>query len=184
MFGKKESEVKQDASFKILSSEVPSLPESVDPTTLDIRYPLIAPYVNAHIYWNHETNELFYDIEEPILSEQEKTQLKLVEDGIQELINISFISVKTADAVIEYLDKNIKVILNELGIKMSQETFLKIMYYVYRDFVGLNEIEPLMKDYFIEDIECNGVNAPIYIVHRRYRNIRTNIIFDDEKKIG
>ncbi|MBD3253015.1 hypothetical protein GF386_04745, partial [Candidatus Pacearchaeota archaeon] len=38
-----------------------------------------------------------------------------------------------------------------------------------------NKIEPLIKDYFIEDIECNGVETPIYIVHRVYRNMKTNI---------
>ncbi|MCX6711501.1 MAG: type II/IV secretion system ATPase subunit, partial [Candidatus Woesearchaeota archaeon] len=55
------------------------------------------------------------------------------------------------------------------------------MYYIYRDFVGLNEIEPLLRDYFIEDIECNGVNTPIYIVHRKYKNLKTNIIYNDIK---
>ena len=39
------------------------------------------------------------------------------------------------------------------------------MYYIYRDFVGLNRIEPLMKDYFIEDIECNGAKDSLYVVY-------------------
>ena len=43
----------------------------------------------------------------------------------------------------------------------------------------MDKVEPLFRDYFIEDIECNGINTPIYIVHRLYRNIKTNIIFDD-----
>jgi flagellar protein FlaI len=34
-----------------------------------------------------------------------------------------------------------------------------------------------MRDYFIEDIECNGINSSVYVVHRLYRNIRTNLIF-------
>ncbi|MBS3157631.1 type II/IV secretion system ATPase subunit, partial [Candidatus Woesearchaeota archaeon] len=53
------------------------------------------------------------------------------------------------------------------------------MYYIYRDFIGLNRIEPLMNDSYIEDIECNGRNSSLYIVHRRYGNIKTNITFDD-----
>jgi flagellar protein FlaI len=35
-----------------------------------------------------------------------------------------------------------------------------------------------LRDYFIEDIECNGFNAPIYIVHRVFKNIKTNIKFN------
>jgi len=41
----------------------------------------------------------------------------------------------------------------------------------------LNDVEPLIKDYFIEDIECNGADTPIYIVHRIYKNIKTNVKF-------
>ena len=56
----------------------------------------------------------------------------------------------------------------------------KIFYYLFRDFIGLNEIEALMRDFFIEDIECNGINTPIYIIHRIYRNIKTNIQFNNK----
>ena len=74
--------------------------------------------------------------------------------------------------------------LSELSIKVTLDAFLKIMYYIYRDFVGLNELEPLMNDYFIEDIECNGVNSPVYIVHRKYRNIKTSLIYNDIPKMA
>ncbi|MBI2110139.1 Flp pilus assembly complex ATPase component TadA [Candidatus Woesearchaeota archaeon] len=47
----------------------------------------------------------------------------------------------------------------------------------------MNEIEPLMRDFFIEDIQCNGVNTPLYLVHRKYRNLRTNIVFNDLRKL-
>ena len=61
---------------------------------------------------------------------------------------------------------------------------MKLMYYVYRDFVGLNEIEPLLKDYFIEDIECNGAKTPIYIVHRKIQEpLERNVIFNDMQKL-
>ena len=50
--------------------------------------------------------------------------------------------------------------------------------------MGLNEIEPLIRDYFIEDIECNGVDTPVYIIHRVYRNLRTNVVFKDIEKLA
>ncbi|MEJ2267722.1 MAG: type II/IV secretion system ATPase subunit [Nanoarchaeota archaeon] len=56
----------------------------------------------------------------------------------------------------------------------SKESLLE---YLDRDFVGFNEVEPLLRDYFVEDIECNGVNSPVYIIHRIYGNIKTNLIF-------
>jgi len=36
-----------------------------------------------------------------------------------------------------------------------------------------------LRDYFVEDIECNGAITPVYIVHRIYRNIKTNLVFND-----
>ncbi len=163
------------------STEVIMLPELKDVTTLDVRYPLIPPYAYAHIYWNPKESELVYELEEPVLNEQEKQVLKTLEDGIRELINISFLNIKETNKIIEYLEKNLRVLLTEYKITITKETFLKMMYYLYRNFVGVNEIEPLMNDYFIEDVECNGSQTPIYIVHRKYRHIRTNIIFPDNK---
>ena len=170
--------------FKIsLKPQIFDLPTVKDKTKLNIRYPLIAPYAYAHIFWDVKRHELIYQIEEPVLNLDEQRVLGILEKGIEELINISFIAIKSSDVIIKYLEENAKVLLNEYRIKISKPTFLKLMYYIYRDFVGLNEIESLLKDYFIEDIECNGLNSSVYIVHRKYRNIRTNLIFSDMAKL-
>jgi len=168
---------KDEPLFKIDSISIPNLPEVKDPRLLDIKYPLIPPYAYAHIKWDNENTELVYLIEEPKLTDKEKETLKILEDGIKELINLSFISVKDTNTILVYLEKNIRVLLTELSIDLPMDSYMKIMYYIYRDFVGLNDIEPLMGDYFIEDIECNGLNSPVYLVHRKYRNIRTNLIY-------
>jgi archaeal flagellar protein FlaI len=165
--------------FELKEQSIPSLPNIKDPRKLDVRYALIPPYAYAHIYWDAKNIELVYDIEEPELDAKEKNTLVVLEKGIKELINLSFIRSQDKSVVLIYLEKNIKVLLTELSIKLSMESFLKIMYYIYRDFVGLNEVEPLMNDYFIEDIECNGINTPVYVVHRKYKNIRTNLIYTD-----
>jgi flagellar protein FlaI len=57
------------------------------------------------------------------------------------------------------------------------------MYYIYRNFVGLNEIEPLMQDPNIEDVSCDGVGIPIYVIHRRYGTMKTNIVFHDQEEL-
>ncbi len=150
---------------------------------IDIRYPLIPPYAYVHLHWDHPNKELLYTLEEPELSEDEHYVLNLLEDGIKELINISFIAVKEGEQVITYLEKNVQALLEELRIKITDESYQKVMYYIYRDFVGLGKIEPLLNDYFIEDIECNGSNLPVYIVHRKYRNLRTNLTYKDNEEL-
>ena len=169
----------EEPSFKIqINVEIPTLSD-VPEDQVDIRYPVIPPYSYIHIYWEKETSELVYEVEEPKLSPEEKENLSILEEGVSELINLSYIGVRSQKETIVYLEKNLRILVDELSLKISKDSFLKIMYYIYRDFVGLNEIEPLMQDYFIEDIECNGVNTPLYIVHRKYRNLRTNVIYKD-----
>lgn len=166
---------KEESEFQIeITPELPKF-EDVRKEQVDIRYPLIAPYAYAHIYWDEENKELIYSIEEPELSVREKHILNILEDGIKELINISYIGAQKGQTVIQYLEKNLKVLLNELRIKLSRESYLKLMYYIYRDFVGLGRIEPMMNDYFIEDVECNGTGIPLFVIHRKYRNLKTNV---------
>ncbi|MCL6500657.1 MAG: type II/IV secretion system ATPase subunit [Candidatus Pacearchaeota archaeon] len=167
-----------------INPEIPPLRRIEDKTKINIRYVLISPYVTAHIYWNPEIAELIYEIEEPILNEFEKKTLREIESGMLELINLGTVVEKTQEALLIYIDKMAKVILSELGKSLSEESYSRLFYYLYRDFIGLNETEPLLRDFFIEDIECNGINTPVYIVHRVYRNMRTNLIYRDIPKLA
>ena len=158
---------------------IPAIPIIKDKTKINVRYTLISPYTTVHIYWDNAISELRYEIEEPILNEEEVQTLNKIENGMREIINVNVVVEKTQQAVLEYLDKTARLLIEELGLRVNESMYKKLFYYMYRDFVGFNEIDPLINDYFIEDIECNGINSPLYIVHRIYRNIKTNIIFKD-----
>ncbi len=174
---------KEGLKFEVTRANPPPVPKFPDKTKINFRYPLIIPYAYAHIYWDEPNSELIYKVEEPDLTDEEKEIFNLLEKGIKELINISFISVKDEKVLIEYLEKNIRILLDELSITIEKKSYLKVMYYIYRDFIGLNKIEPLTADPNIEDIECNGVNSPIYIVHRSLKNMKTNIIYPELEEL-
>ena len=175
-----EEEKKEESQFKInFEAKKPVLADVSDQTKLDLRYGLVIPYAYAHLYWDEIHGEVIYCVEEPNLDIKEKEILNTLEQGVQELIDISFINVDDKEVLIEYLEKNAKVLLKELGIVISRNSYLKLMYYIYRDFIGLNKIEALMNDSYIEDIECNGAKTPVYLVHRKFGSIKTNIVYDD-----
>ncbi len=167
-----------------LNPPIPSLPRIKDKKKIDIRYVLIAPFASVHIHWDDKLGEVIYELEEPLLQDYEKEALNQLENAMLELINVNVALEKTIEATTEYIDKTARLLIDELNMKISQETYNKIFYYLFRDFIGLNEIEPLLRDYFIEDIECNGADAPIYLIHRIYRNLRTNIIYKDIDKLA
>jgi len=83
--------------------------------------------------------------------------------------------------MIEFLEGRVKKILGDLGMRLEAQSYMKIMYYIFRDFIGLNDIEPLLKDPYIEDIGADGLNVPIYIVHQRFGSMKTSVVFKDEK---
>ena len=159
--------------------EIPQVKKVADKTQIDVRYSLIAPFASVHIHWDQKISEVLYEIEEPILNDQEKFYLDQIRSAMRDVINFDVVVEKNIQALIDYIDNVFRVLLIELGINVNYESFRKIFYYLTRDFIGLNEIEPMFRDYFIEDIECNGANSPIYIIHRVFRNMRTNVQFND-----
>jgi len=165
------------------SVKAPPLKKLADKRKVNIRYALIPPFAFAHIYWNKKISELVYEVEEPYLNETEKEWKEEIVLAMENMINFGEIIEKDKEIILEYVDRMLKILIVELGIEMSYESYKKIYYYLSRDFIGFNEIEPLLRDYFVEDIECNGANSPIYIVHRAYRNIKTTIKFNDMDKL-
>jgi len=161
------------------SPVIPPLKKVKDKTKVDVRYCLISPFAFAHIHWDPKIYEIVYEIEEPLLNEEENKYKEQITSTMRDMINFDSIVIKSEGALMDYIDRRFKFLAIELGLNLSYESYMKIYYYLCRDFIGFNEAEPLLKDYFVEDIECNGTDSPVYIVHRVYRNIKTNLIFSD-----
>jgi archaeal flagellar protein FlaI len=166
------------------SPQVPPLQKLKDKTKINVRYALIAPFTFAHIYWDPKIYEVVYEIEEPILTAQEKSIRDQILLAMKDMISIDTIVDQEQEILLEYIDKRFKILATEMGMNFSYESYKKIYYYLIRDFVGFNESEPLLSDYFVEDIECNGTESPVYIVHRIYRNIKTNLVFHDNEELA
>lgn len=59
----------------------------------------------------------------------------------------------------------------------------KIFYHLFRDFLGYGRIDIVMKDEGIEDISCDGPQAPIFIYHKKYDAIPSNIWFENDQEL-
>ena len=148
-----------------------------------IIYPLIKPYTYASVRWNEKENEVVYHVVEPSLSTREEDILGKLKQGLVQTINISIADIRKEDTMLDFLEKSIRQLLDEYGYTLNEHEYMKIMYYIFRDFVGLNEIEPLLRDPYIEDIGLDGIGIPVYIVHQKFGSIRTNIIYKSEEHL-
>ncbi len=155
------------------------LPSSKDFANIDFKYPLLEPFVYANIKWTSSKKSLVYNIIEPELTPQEKKIFETVKKDLLEIIDVELSSIKEKNEIFSYLKEKMKKILEDEDIILKPSTYLKISYFIYRNFVGLNEIEPLMHDPYIEDIGCDGLNSHIFIVHRRFGSIETNIVYEN-----
>ncbi len=133
----------------------------------------------ATIKWDEQEHTITYIITEPSLDPKEKEILEEIKEMLREKLNIEFDKIKGAQAY-NYIITEFNKIVKLIGIKLTPEEEIKFDYYVYRDFIGLGVIEPLMHDQDIEDISCVGSNIPIFVYHRNplFNQIPTNIIFE------
>ncbi len=153
------------------------IPTVKDVSEVDVKYPLIEPFAKAEIKWVPEKKGLIYRIMEPELSGKEKKLLERVGEALTEVIDVKMSSIEDRSRIIEYMQKKAESVLDDLGIRVSGETYGKLMYYIIRDFFGLNEIEPMMYDPYIEDIGCNGLNTPVFVIHKKFGSIQTSLSY-------
>ena len=139
--------------------------------------------ISVHIYYDNNEKELIYYLLEPEINDKEEELILKMKEYIKEKVDIDFTTAEKASVSI-YLDKLIKEGFEYFSFK-NHERFDIIRYYVMRDFVGLEILEPLLNDFNIEDISCDGVNVPIYVYHRNSRigTIRTNVVFKSSENL-
>lgn len=167
-------DLKPKEKTKVIEKATP-LPSFEEPKELlpENYQMLIEGYAYAFVEEKNGTRR--YIVAEPELTSEEE---KILKETKQEIIDkISLIEVKDETELIKRIDK----IFNKKKITSQQKA--KIMYYIGRKIKGLDIIEPLMHDPLIEDIECDGTGIPIFIVHRKYGHLETNIAFKDEKEL-
>jgi len=121
-----------------------------------------------------------YFVEEVELSPaEEKAHRRLVAILGKELESPENLKVDASTYVLSEAKRIASRYRRSLG-KFSPESWERVFYYVVRDLAGYGELNALMMDPNIEDLSCNGVNKPIYVWHRKYESIPTNIAFTDD----
>lgn len=154
------------------------------PTVFREVYPIEEPYVYAAIVKDPETSKVRYEVIEPTMLEDEERLLREIKSLLMEEVDVSLKEIETKEKAKDYLKRKVLEIVKKYRLKVAEEAVGKLMYYIIRDFVGYGKIDPLMKDHMIEDISADGVGIPIYVWHRLYESLPTNIIFESEEELN
>ncbi|HIH26683.1 MAG TPA: Flp pilus assembly complex ATPase component TadA [Methanoregulaceae archaeon] len=127
---------------------------------------------------NTLTNQREYLLFEPVLSDFEYELLERLYEDLRDVLLLTDDELYTDRR--EVLFENVQDLLVEYGLHLEEISLLKLQYYIQRNFLGWLRIDALMKDAQIEDISCDGIRIPLFLYHRKHRNIRTNIRFEEE----
>ena len=127
---------------------------------------------------------LQYTVIEPTLSERDKQNFEIIKKLLMTELSVSLGEIKTKKAAEIRLTRKILQLIKKYKLEIPSKNLSKITYYAIRDFIYLGKIEPLMRDHMVEEISCDGTNIPLYIWHREYESIPTNIIFTSDKELN
>ena len=126
---------------------------------------------------NTQTYLAEYLLFEPALSEFEYELLERLFEDLRDVLILEDHDMGSDPAIV--LSRKMQALLVEYGLSLAEISLFKLRYYLRRNFLGWSRIDALMNDPWIEDISCDGTRVPLFLYHRKYRNIRTNIKFDE-----
>ena len=142
------------------------------------RYWVNQPFAFISILFNEEKKEYLYHVVEPELSAFELMVLETLYENILDTLTLYDTSDQEKDKILE---NKILELIDGYSIEIDMASIHKILYYIKRDYIGYERIDALMKDANIEDISCDGSDIPIFVYHRKYQNIKSNLCFEAEK---
>ncbi len=145
-------------------------------------YPLYEPWAYAFIVEDPKTGKIVYNVEEVSMNETELETYKEIIDYITWELEPPEEITDAREYLMKYARKAIRLFQIRLG-RTPGLSWAKISYYVERDLLGYGPLDPIFRDPNVEDISCNGVGIPVYVWHRRYESLPTNIVFNSEKEL-
>lgn len=160
--------------------------------------PLVTPELNPQYtvvesYWTRPglaliviaitpANEYVYLVFEPSLTPFEKEVLERLFAGVRDILILEDVALD-AESKTKALYDAMDAYMERFEIELEPNSVHKIRYYLKRNYLGWNILDPLQNDIDIEDISCDGYNTPIFLFHRSYRNIRTSIMFENPEDL-
>ena len=144
-------------------------------------YPVRPPFSYVRVLFDKRDYSRFYYVVEPKASKQELDDLETIKTVLQRALNINR---ETLDETQEdFLKQAVDDILNSYRLPSRKSNRAKIHYYIERDLIGYGKIETMMRDPNIEDVSCDGPGVEIFVYHRRFESLRTNVMWEDELEL-
>lgn len=121
-----------------------------------------------------------YNITKQNYTPKEKELLGEIREN---LVDLAISTGENIQANEEKLLNNIKSFLFDRLDDVPIEYINKLSRKILRDIAGYGEIDPLIQDDDLEEIMIIGINKPVFVYHRSYGMMKTNITFTNEQDL-
>lgn len=142
------------------------------------RYWVHKPYAYISILHDVESRTDYYHIAEPVLTEAEAYIKNDLASVVRDSVELDDVDQDNAE---EFQARIRRAVADHAGGIVEDGSLHKITYYLLRDFIGYSRIDPIMLDDQVEDISCDGHNLPVFVYHRDYRDLPTNLEFEPQE---
>ena len=146
-------------------------------------YPVNEPYAYVRIKVYTKTREYVYEAQQPRLTKEEEKVLEFLKGEIVKKIKYFKDDVEDPKENERRLRSLMQEILVGAGRKLGEESTEKLFYYLNCEYIGYGRISIMMLDPNLEDVSCDGTGIPIYVFHRKFKNIKTNIIYQEKDEL-
>ncbi len=119
-----------------------------------------------------------YVVTEPAVSQKEKIILRETHARLRDVIIYDELEKEKSVTIDPGV---VKKIIREFDPLITEDRIQILYYYITRDLSGYGPLEVLMRDPALEDISCNGHGLPVFIFHRAYGSLPTNISFSESE---
>lgn len=127
-----------------------------------------------------------YNVFKQKYSSEEKLLLSELRENLVDLAISSDESLQVTEDKLLNDIKNFlfaKLANNSQNNTISNEYLDNLARKLFQDLVGYGEIDPLIRDDNLEEIMVIGIDKPVFVYHREYGMMKTNILFKDAGEV-
>jgi len=124
-----------------------------------------------------------YMVIEPTLSQKDKENFETLRKMLMVELTIDLKKINSKKDAETRLKKKLWSLIKKYELDIPEKSLAKIYYHAVRNFTRYGKIDPLMHDKMIEEISCDGTKIPLYIWHREYESMPTNVMFETDEEL-
>ena len=161
----KESDEKLIDSYQFISNKIP-IKINIKKKSSDY-----VPHYEVVLLTISETTQL-------ILEKIREELIRRVDLGIVDITDV-----KKAKLIEERFKEAIKLLIQDYFPEANESVQEHLIAYLVQRSLGLGNLEILMNDNQLEEIVVNSAEEPVWVYHRKYGWLKTNIMMESEDQI-